>query len=236
MMMISPVMRRFYYNILLSSLLAVLPWKPLNGQQKDFQFWPSVKVNLEVMKNLKIHAEEEVRLHENSSRISRQVNDIGFSYRINKYLKAGIFYRLEADWKNADDYAWRNGLYSDIAFKYDIKRFTLGYRLRMQSSKVERNAEDADLFNGFRHRHKFSAEYDIKGIPLNPFIETEMFVDYSPGKKSKIAGNRSWIGIDYSVNKMHTFSLKYGIDQEINVPDPLRAYIVALGYSLDLGL
>jgi len=236
MMMISPVMRRLFYFILLSSLLAVLPLNQLNGQQNDFQFWPSVKVNLGLMKNLKIHAEQEVRLHENASRINRQVNDIGLSYRLNKYLKAGIFYRLEADWKNADDYAWRNGLYSDISFKYDVKRVSLGYRLRLQSSKVERNVEDAALFNGFRHRHKLSAEYDIKGIPLVPFIETEMFVDYAPGKKSEIVGNRSWIGLGYEVNKIHTFSLKYGIDQEINVSDPLRAYIVALGYSLDLSL
>ena len=236
MMMISRVMRRFLLYIFHFLLLVAVPLIQLSGQQRDFQFWPSVQVNLEVVNNLKIHVEEELRLRENVSQISRQVNDIGISYRVNSHLKAGIFYRLEADWKNADTYTWRNGLYSDIALKYNVNRISLGYRLRLQSSKVERNDEDAVLFDGFRHRHKISAEYDIKGLPLIPFIESELFVDYSTGKKSEISGIRSWIGLDYTVNKIHTFTLKYGIDQEMNISDPMRAYIVALGYSLDLKL
>jgi hypothetical protein len=31
-------------------------------------------------------------------------------------------------------------------------------------------------------------------------------------------------------------ALKYGIDREINTNDPVTAYIIALGYSLDLSL
>ena len=234
--MIKQLMNRFLLYIFLSSFLTAIPLNPVNGQQKDFQFWPSVEVNVEVINKLKIHVEEEIRLHENSTQISRQLNDIGLSYRINKFLKAGIFYRLESDWKNADEHAWRNGLYSDLTSKFDVKRFTVGYRFRLQSSKVERNVEDSDLFDGFRHRHKLSVEYDIKGIPLVPFAETELFVDYTGTDRSGIAGYRSWIGLNYTLNKTHTFTLKYGIDQEINVSDPIRANIVALGYSLDFKL
>ncbi|HLO58323.1 MAG TPA: DUF2490 domain-containing protein [Bacteroidales bacterium] len=201
------------------------------AQQRDFQVWPSASVSIEFLRNTKFQVEEEVRFRENSSLLSREINDFGFSYRFSKYFRAGIFYRIEADYENADDYSWRNGLYSDMAFRFGFNRFTAGYRLRLQSAKVEKNENDY-LFSGFRHRHKISLEYDIKGIPLVPFIDSELFVDSKDG----IKGMRSWVGLEYQIKKVHSVALKYGIDREINSNDPVTAYILALGYSLDLSL
>jgi hypothetical protein len=220
----------------LTFLLFILVFRTtaLHAQQNDFQAWPSIQVNLEVIDNLRLHLEEEVRFRENLTLTSRQINDLGISYRFNNALKVGIYYRLEANWQNADEFVWRNGIYSDISFRQDAGRFTFGYRLRVQSSKVERNDSDPGLFDKFRHRHKLSAEYDLKGIPLTPFIESELFVDYSRVNQTRLKGMRTWLGMDFKVKKLHTLSLKYGIDQEINTSDPLRSYIVAFGYTLDL--
>jgi hypothetical protein len=207
----------------------------VHGQQKDFQFWPSVKVNVEVVRNLKLHLEEEIRFRENSTLISREINDIGASYRLNNYMKVGIFYRLEADWKNADEYAWRNGIYSDLSLRYEINRFTIGYRIRVQSSRVEINSNEANLFNAIRHRHKLGVAYNIKGIPLSPFAEFELFANTGKNNQA-LSDYRTWIGLDFRVKKFHTFSLQYGIDKELYAVNPLTAYILAFGYSLDLSL
>jgi hypothetical protein len=79
-------------------------------------------------------------------------------------------------------------------------------------------------------------EYDIKNSPLAPFAEGEIFLNLGGNRNSGVTAYRTWIGIKYSVDKRNEISLKYGIDQELNVPDPLRAYIVALGYSVDFKL
>lgn len=229
-------MKRNTIVVILLVVFQFLSLRQSSCQQNDFQFWPSFQINIEIIKDLKLQVEEELRLHENCSQISRQINDIGLSYRLNKYVKAAIFYRIEADWKNIDEYEWRNGLYGDVSFRYEPKRFTLGYRLRIQSSKVELNDKEAGLFSGYRHRHKFSVDYDIKGIPLTPFIEGELFVEHQNGKQSEVSAYRSWIGLGYAFGKMHEVRVKYGIDQELNTSDPLRAYIVALSYTLDLKL
>jgi hypothetical protein len=229
-------MNRNIFILILLFLFTIGTVQQTHGQQNDFQFWPSVQLNVEVIKDLKLHVEEELRLNENISQFSRQINDIGVSYRLNKYAKAAVFYRIEADWKNADEYTWRSGIYGDVSLKYELKRFSIGYRLLIQSSKVEMNDKQAYILNGFRHRHKITVDYNIKGIPLLPFIEGELFVENSSGKGSEISGYRSGIGVSYSLGKMHDISLKYGIDQELNSSDPLRAYIIALGYSLNLKL
>jgi hypothetical protein len=226
-------MSKIYQIIAFAGLIILFLVYPVKAQQKDFQVWPSLKINAEIYKNFKLHIEEEFRFRENSTLFSRQINDFGASYRFSKYIRAGLFYRLEADWKNADEYAWRNGLYTDIAFRYDVIRFTLGYLLRVQSAKVERNQEES-MFNGLRHRHKFSVSYDVKGIPLTPFFEPELFID--SGNRSSLSGLRTWIGADYNIKKSHTLTLKYGFDRELNTRDPLTAWIISLGYSFDFSL
>jgi len=204
------------------------------AQQKDFQCWPSAQLNLEVIKNLKVQVEEEVRFRENCTQISRQLNNIGLSYRINKYVKAALTYRIEADWKNPDEYVWRNGIYGDLALRYEAGRFTLGYRLRVQSNKVEFNEKQDRWFNGVRNRHKVSLEYDIKGISLVPTIEGELFANLAGSKGSSLTSYRAWLGMSYNLSKKHEISLKYGIDQELNTVDPIRAYVIAIGYTLNL--
>ena len=233
-MMIDALMKKPYIFILL--FVSVVSLQKVKGQQNDFQCWPSVQLNLEVIRNLKLHIEEELRFSENVTQIDRQINDFGISYRINKYLKSALYYRLEANWKNPDEYEWRNGFYADLSFRYDPGRFILGYRFRMQSSKVELVGNEDPWFSGFRNRHKFGVEYDIKGIPLAPFIESELFAHAGGNEGYYLTACRIWAGLKYNLNKMHEFTLKYGIDQQLNTPDPVRAYVVTVSYALNLKL
>jgi hypothetical protein len=214
-------------------LLVCLP--VTQAQQKDFQFWPSVNVDLELTKNLKAMLEEEVRLKENSTQIGRQINDLGVGYKFNKYFRAALFYRIEANWKTPDDYRWKQGLYADMALKQTAGRFILGYRLRLQSSRIEFNSNEDNLLSSFVNRHKFTLAYNIQNKPLTPFIEEELFLN-SVSHQMEMINNRTWLGITYSPGKIHEFSLKYGIDHERLVPDPLTSFIIAFNYTLNLKL
>ena len=229
---ISPLMKpgnRFYFLVVALFILLL----PLQAQQRDFQCWPSAQVSLEVLNNLKVHLEEELRLVENASQFGRQINDIGASYRFNKYLRASLFYRIEADWKNADTYRWRQGAFADVSMKYDVARFTFGYRIRFQSARVEFN-EGEPLLRGFVNRHKLSAAYDIKGLPIIPFIEEEAFINLTGN--SEIKAYRTWIGLSWAPGKIHELSLKYGIEKQRGIADPLTSYILAIQYAASLSM
>lgn len=236
MMMISPGMKKHNLYILFLFFVLGIPIQKAIAQQNDFQCWPSVQLNLEVIKNLKFHIEEEARFSENVSQIDRQINDLGVSYRLNKYFKAAVYYRLEAKWKNPDEHAWRNGVFGDISFRVEPGRFLLGYRLRLQSSRVELNNGETQWFDGVRNRHKFSIEYDIKGMPIAPFAEGELFAKLGGNDGSSLTDYRIWTGLHYTLNKKHEFALKFGIDKELHVKNPLTAYIIAAGYTLNLKL
>jgi hypothetical protein len=203
-------------------------------QQQDFQIWQTAKISAELTKDFRFMVEEELRFRENASMMDRQINDLGISYRVNKYLRTALFFRLEADWKNADLYLWRQGLYGDFTFRIEPSRFTLSYRARIQSTKTEIYKEEAVLAGGFKHRHKISAEYNIKGLPIAPFAEGELFVACYTGKGSEIAGVRAWAGMNYAPGKRHNLYFKYGIDRELNTADPLHAYAMVIGYEYSM--
>lgn len=179
--------------------------------------------------------EEEVRLKENCTQMERQINDLGIGYKFNKFFRAALYYRIEANWKTYDDYRWKQGLYADAALKQTAGRFMFGYRLRMQSSRIELNSNEDKLFSNFVNRHKFTVAYNIQNKPLTPFIEDELFLN-SVSHQMEMVNNRTWIGITYSPGKIHEFSLKYGIDHERLVPDPLTSFIIAFNYTLNLKL
>jgi len=228
-------MRKVYLYFYLLVLLSLILHSPSRAQQNDFQCWPSVQVNLEVLKRLKVQIEEEARVYENSSQIGRQINDIGLSYRINKFVKTSVFYRQEANWNNPDSYSWRRGIYTDLSLNFETGRFAFVYRTRASSAKVEMN-EKHPLWTGFINRHKLTAEYDIKNSHFAPFMEGEIFLNLGDHERNDLTAYRAWIGCNYTFSKKHEVAVKYGIDQEVNTKNPLTSYIVALQYAVNLKL
>jgi hypothetical protein len=77
--------------------------------------------------------------------------------------------------------------------------------------------------------------YNIKNKPITPFIEEEVFLN-SIGHQLEMINNRTWFGITFTPGKKHEFTLKYGIDHERLVPDPLTSFILAVNYKLNLKL
>jgi hypothetical protein len=228
------MMRKFrFYLIPVFVLMMGMP--SVRAQQKDFQLWPSANINMNLTKRFRVMVEEEVRLKENCTQMDKQINDLGISYKINKYFRASFYYRVMASWRRPDDYNWKNGLYGDLAFRYNAGRFLLGYRFRYQSARTAFNKGEDVLSGNMVNRHKFTVGYNIKNMPLVPFVEEELFFQ-SDGHQMGMNDYRTWIGLTYAPGKVHEFSLKYGIDQQRLVADPVTAYIIALNYTLNLKL
>jgi hypothetical protein len=205
-----------------------------HAQQSDFQFWPQVQIGYNLSGRFKLSLTEEVRFRENVSQVKKELTDVGITFKINKALRLGISYRLELDFKNPDESAWRNGLYGDIMFRQKIQRFQFDYRLRFQSARIESISEVSSLNQWMTNRHKASLQYNIRGIPLTPVIEAEIFIPIRKQDPLMIDGYRLWAGLAYALNKRNEISLRFGIQQEVNVADPWREYILGVGYSLDI--
>lgn len=215
------------FVLLIGSMLPAYP------QQSDFQFWPQVQFGYNLSGKFKLSLEEEVRLRENAGQLKKELTDLGLTYKVSKFFRLSLNYRIELTSRNPGDYSWRNGIYADITLRKGFNRFQADYRIRFQSPKVEAVSEVASLNQWLKNRHKISLEYDIKGIPLTPEIEAELFIPFEKQQALMIDEYRLWAKLSYALNKKNEIGIKYGIQQEVNVKDPLRAYILGISYSLD---
>lgn len=215
-------------------LLFIATLNNINAQESDFQVWPQLEIGYSLGSRIKASLEEEIRLRENASFMKKELTDVGLSYKINKVLRISLKYRFELTWKNPDEKFWRNGFYFDISLRKKMQRFQLDYRLRFQSPKVETFSELSAGRDLIINRHKAGLSYNIKGIPLTPAIEAEIFVPFTRQEPLYINEYRLWAGLDYAFNKRNSIGVKYGIQREINVSDPLTAYVIALKYTFNL--
>jgi hypothetical protein len=226
---------KYTRNILIPAFLLIV-WHPfVRAQQKDFQCWTSAQIGLAATKNLSVHLEEEVRFKENCTQINKQINDLGISIKLNKYIKTSLYYRVMANWKTPDDHEWRQGFFADLAVKYGTGRLTMGYRARFQSDRIELNENEDRLFGKVVNRHKVSVEYNVRNLPLTPFAEGELFF-LLQNHQNNMSNYRAWLGLTYAAGKNHKFSIKYGMDREVMTKDPLTSYIIAVNYSVNLRL
>lgn len=94
-------------------------------------------------------------------------------------------------------------------------------------SSMDKKAVDAK--DRFVLRSKFTVEYNVKGLPLNPFAS----VDYGYGLNYTANKWKYSIGADYSINKKHKFTLFYRFQTEDDDDEP-NGHMLGIGYKIKL--
>lgn len=76
-------------------------------------------------------------------------------------------------------------------------------------------------------RSKFTVEYNVKGIPLNPFAA----VDYGCGLNYTANKWKYTVGADYSIQKKHKFTIYYRFQTEDDDDEP-NGHMLGMGYKI----
>ncbi len=86
--------------------------------------------------------------------------------------------------------------------------------------------KSVDAKDRFVLRSKFTVEYNVKGIPLNPFAS----VDYGCGLNYTANKWKYSVGADYTVDKKHKFTLYYRFQTEEDDDEP-NGHMLGMGYK-----
>ena len=76
-------------------------------------------------------------------------------------------------------------------------------------------------------RSKLTVEYNVKGIPLNPFAS----IDYGCGLNYTANKWKYSVGADYTINKQHKFTLYYRFQTEDDDDEP-NGHMLGMGYKI----
>ncbi len=257
------------------------------AQDDDFGIDVSLGAEKELLPDLEISVEGDLRTQENSQRIERYVLGAELSYKFfntkkfDMKVSGGFEYMwnqkmeetnykgtVEAvDWDdpdlgtisideyNVNERYWRNRHRTSLGLSVQYspsKRWSFQLRETVQYShycredsinqleyrydedddvegdyKVKTDMKSVDPKDRFVLRSKFSVEYNVKGIPLNPFAS----VDYGYGLNYTAHKWKYSVGADYTINKKHKLTLYYRFQTEDDDDEP-NGHMLGLGYKI----
>lgn len=198
------------------------------AQKEDFAVWYNLGVRYEINKKLKVDISEEFRTADNGSKGDQLFTDLGVSYKFNKYISVGGYYRYIRKREDDENFHTRNRFYGDVQLSLPVKRFELLYRFRYQYQKnkySEYAVNDPVLYN----RHKVSLEYNIPKTKLTPSIFYERFFRLKYVESYFADNERYGLDLGYSFLKHHKVDLSYMINNDL-YPKKKKLYIVSVGY------
>lgn len=138
------------------------------------QLRTSIGVKGKITKPLAWSADLNFRFMDNG--LSTFFPQLGLSYKVTKWFKPSLDYRMLVDKNKYGNYKLLNRLNLNLKFSHKIKRFDLGLRLRYQFafSGASLSSEfDPDFDQAFRVKPAVS--YNIKKSMFTPKFSTEFY-------------------------------------------------------------
>ncbi|MCU0458213.1 MAG: DUF2490 domain-containing protein [Bacteroidales bacterium] len=219
---------------LLFPFFALLLCTGVAAQDTDYGIWYEAKAEKNIWKGLRFDLEASIRTNEKARSIEKFYLEPGLRYKFNDWFNAGIYYRF-IDQKEKDDrYHPRHRWFFQMkGTAPSFARFTFAVRYRIQQQFKTYMEDPEDEEPQWYQRIRFELDYDIRGVPLKPYINAEMHSQlFSPN--DFVADKwRSMVGVEYTLNKKHTFGIEY-IYNESRVTKPPYENILGLTYSVKL--
>ena len=204
------------------------------GQDTDYGIWYEASASKDIWKDLRFDLEASIRTNENARNIEKFYIEPGLRYKFNDYFTAGVYYRFIDQKEKDDKYHPRHRWFFQMkGTAPSVARFTFSVRYRIQQQFKTYIEDPEDEEAQWYQRVRFELEYDVKGIPIKPYINAEMHTQLFSPNEYPADKWRSMVGIEYTFHKRHTVGLEY-IYNDSRVTKPPYENLLGITYSVKL--
>jgi hypothetical protein len=230
-------MHHFRIFPLLLALLFVSP--VIRSQTNDFGIWTSLGLEKKLGK-WDLGSELELRTMDNSSKINRVSMEFEASYVLLKPLKVGLSYQfIDFNDTKYTDFQPRHrfNLFAIGSQKLGNFNFSLRERLQLTTKDESDRIKSSGAIDTYKinpawvWRNRLKISYNIPHCKITPYGSFETFYQLNNPDGNVFDDLRYTIGVGYSLKKRHKFNLYYLIDNEINVKNPVRGFVLGAGYT-----
>ena len=159
---------------------------------------------------------------------------VSYKYKINKYLKPSLDYRLIGSKDDFGNFTIQHRLNANLQFAQKIERFELGLRLRYQFSANRSQTDFGSEFNN-AIRFKPSIAYNLDNSKFIPQSSMELFFNPMDGQVGYHLGRIRWnVGVAIDLKGASDLEIAYIYDQRIHNPGALNRAILNLSYGYAL--
>lgn len=200
------------------------------AQVKDAAVWAGFEAEKNITQKFAIQVSENIRFVENITEIGTAFSEVGLDYKLMKSIKLGATYRFSQKKQVDDFYSIRHRYALHFSYKLKVKKINFTIRIQYQSGYKDMYTSENGLTPTNYLRRKLSLKYDLEK-KYTPFISCELWQQLNNAEENGINNIRYQLGIDYELNKFHSFTLSYIIDKELNRNNPWTNYITNIGYK-----
>lgn len=279
-------MRRYFATLFVFAASASMAFAQIESADDDFGIDVSIGAEKELVPDLELSVEANMRTQENSERIERYVlgGELSYKFLNTKKFDMKVSGGFEYMWQqkmeetnfkgynyntfddegqlvidhsrydfNVNERYWRNRHRTSLGFSavyspskrwsFQLKE-TVQYNHYCREDSInqqewrwrgddedrlvsELDKKSVDPKDRFVLRSKLTVEYNVKGIPLNPFAS----VDYGCGLNYTANKWKYSVGADYTINKQHKFTLYYRFQTEDDDDEP-NGHMLGMGYKI----
>ncbi|MCK5135010.1 MAG: DUF2490 domain-containing protein [Bacteroidales bacterium] len=221
------------YSLFLS-ILILFTTGELIGQRKDFSSWYEFEIDKGLNNGVDLSLEVEQRFKNNSLKYDRTQLTLAGEYDITDYFSTAVGFRALLTTNRELQLQRRYRMHVDATGSHSISGFDLSLRLRLQYGFDDQVFVGYFRDNNLVNRNRLKIEHHLFGSRLGFFATIEswhMFIG-DPGRL--FYKMRYSAGAQYTLNFRSEFSLRYILEDEFNVVNPLQSHILVLGYSHSL--
>lgn len=203
-----------------------------SAQYSDAGLWTSVTIEKKFSDQFSILLNQELRLHDNISRIGSIFTEAGLNYKFNKIFRIGFYYRYNQKLEGGNFSGKRSRYYLDFSARKKIRKFIFIDRIRAQSQFNDYFSSEKGHTPFYHLRNMVLLKFEANK-KITPFIAGELFYQLNNPEGNELDNFRLKTGINYSLNKNSNLDLGYMFQREINVNDPVTAYVIMVGYAYE---
>ncbi len=208
-------------------LLSCILFLQTFSQEKDFQIWLDLEATTDIGKGFEISLNNEKRFYENVSLFGRNKSDLTLGYNINSEISISASYRKNYYYLFTDITSSKSRWVATTNYSPRYKRWRFDFRARVSN--------DSETFvpgwfeQRVIHRERLRARYNFRKSPFRVQVSAETYfpISHTPFELMKL---RLAAGVQIKTSDNHRFEIGYLREQEYNTTNPMKAYVIQLGY------
>lgn len=203
----------------------------LSAQNRsDFGVWAGMKVNQKILKDLSLGVKAQVRLNGNAAYFKSAFTNVGVAYKFHKIFGLAAGYRYSIRINNNT-----HRTYLDLKLNYQpVEDLGLKFKLRVRG-QYDTSSDLTDdpsaslrsrLYIGFTPKGKMGKKFTIytTGEIFYEFVQS-----YSSFKRWRYSA-----GMMYHFNKDIALNLRYILQDDIGIVEPIMDHVLVVGMVVDL--
>lgn len=214
--------------------LCLLSWPALQGQEKDFQTWWEAELQADLPRGFDLSGELEQRFRNNSLQYDRTLVTLTGGYEVNPYLDLNAGFRMVVVQDRELQLQNKFRIHADVTGNYTVARLDFSLRARLQYGFDDILDIGWIRQNNLVNRNRLKVEHHIFGtrFTVEASLESWHLLNDLPSRlnyKMRVSG-----GMEYMLSFVSSFSLRYILEDEFNVKNPLQSHILVVGYQHQL--